>query len=724
MMKKILLLLLLACLTSAVQAQSKYDLNTDNEVNVGDVTTLVNAILGKGGEGADLNGDNAVNVGDVTKLVNVILGKEPAEEEPAELQDAGNDLWTDGVLLYEVTDEEKAEVTVWSAADGYNLVSVNIPAEVKINAKVYTVTSIDEGAFDGDENLTSVTLPATIVSIGKNAFNCCTALKSIEIPNSVITIGDYAFAYCEGLTSLSLGSSVTSIGMQAFYYCTALTSLTIPNSVITIGDYAFAYCEGLTSLTIPASVTTIEVGAFIMCRGIESIVVEKENTTYDSRDNCHALIETASNKLIAGCKTTVIPATVEAIGDYAFSGHAGLKSITIPASVMSIGNYVFAYCSELENIVVEKENTTYDSRDNCHAIIETASNKLIAGCKTSVVPASVTSIGNYAFAYCTDLTSIDIPASVTSIGNYAFDGCTSLKSIVLPASLKSIGEWAFSFCESLESVTLPPFVEHIGERAFAYDQAIKDVTVQRTDPKRYGIEDNVFNQAYISSATLHVPAGCRKLYSYHVPWSDFGTRVEEAPAELEAYEDKWTDGNVLFSVVDEETAEVEVAGVEDKTSITAVNIPAKVTIGGKAYTVASIGSSAFSWCTNLVDVAMPLTLRSIGSNAFNKCSSLPSIYITDGIITIGNRAFLNCESLESVVITSSVESIGMYAFMNCTALKDVIATRVEPERYNCDANAFYNASISTATLHVPAFHKAIYQALSPWSDFGSIEEDL
>ena len=645
MMKKILLLLLLACLTSAVQAQSKYDLNTDNEVNVGDVTTLVNAILGKGGEGADLNGDNAVNVGDVTKLVNVILGKEPAEEEPAELQDAGNDLWTDGVLLYEVTDEEKAEVTVWSAADGYNLVSVNIPAEVKINAKVYTVTSIDEGAFDGDENLTSVTLPATIVSIGKNAFNCCTALKSIEIPNSVITIGDYAFAYCEGLTSLSLGSSVTSIGMQAFYYCTALTSLTIPNSVITIGDYAFAYCEGLTSLTIPASVTTIEVGAFIMCRGIESIVVEKENTTYDSRDNCHALIETASNKLIAGCKT-------------------------------------------------------------------------------SVVPASVTSIGNYAFAYCTDLTSIDIPASVTSIGNYAFDGCTSLKSIVLPASLKSIGEWAFSFCESLESVTLPPFVEHIGERAFAYDQAIKDVTVQRTDPKRYGIEDNVFNQAYISSATLHVPAGCRKLYSYHVPWSDFGTRVEEAPAELEAYEDKWTDGNVLFSVVDEETAEVEVAGVEDKTSITAVNIPAKVTIGGKAYTVASIGSSAFSWCTNLVDVAMPLTLRSIGSNAFNKCSSLPSIYITDGIITIGNRAFLNCESLESVVITSSVESIGMYAFMNCTALKDVIATRVEPERYNCDANAFYNASISTATLHVPAFHKAIYQALSPWSDFGSIEEDL
>ncbi|MBR1447084.1 MAG: leucine-rich repeat protein, partial [Alloprevotella sp.] len=361
-MKKILLLLLLACLTSAVQAQSKYDLNTDNEVNVGDVTTLVNAILGKGGEGADLNGDNAVNVGDVTKLVNVILGKEPAEEEPAELQDAGYDRWTDGVLLYEVTDEEKAEVTVWNTAEENNLVSVNIPAEVKINAKVYTVTSIDEVAFDGEENLTSVILPATIVSIDANAFNSCTALKSIEIPNSVITIGDYAFAYCQSLTSLSLGSSVTSIGRQAF-----------------------DCCVGLTSLTIPASVTTIELGAFDMCGGVESIVVEKENTAYDSRDNCHAIIETASNKLIAGCKTTVIPATVEAIGDYAFSGHKGLKSITIPASVMSIGNYVFADCTELENIVVEKENTTYDSRDNCHAIIETASNKLIAGCKTTVI---------------------------------------------------------------------------------------------------------------------------------------------------------------------------------------------------------------------------------------------------------------------------------------------------------------------------------------------------
>ena len=624
MMKKILLLLLLACLTSAVQAQSKYDLNADNEVNVGDVTTLVNAILGKGGEGADLNGDNAVNVGDVTKLVNVILGKEPAEEEPAELQDAGNGLWTDGVLLYQVTDEEKAEVAVWSAADGSDLVSVNIPAEVKINAKVYTVTSIDENAFDGDENLTSVILPATIVSIGRGAFNSCSALKSIEIPNSVITIGDHAFANCLGLTSLSLGSSVTSIGMQAFVNCTSLTSL------------------------------------------------------------------------------------------------------TIPASVMSIGDYVFVNCKELESIVVEKENTTYDSRDNCHAIIETASNKLIAGCKTSVVPASVASIGNMAFAYCTGLTSIDIPASVTSIGNYAFDGCTSLKSIVLPASLKSIGEWAFSVCESLESVTLPPFVEHIGEQAFAYDQAIKDVTVLRTDPERYGIEDDVFDQATISSATLHIPAGCGKLYRYFVPWRYFGKRVEEAPAELEAYEDKWTDGNVLFSVVDEETAEVEVAGVEDKGSITAVNIPAKVTIEGKDYTVASIGSSAFSWCTNLVDVAMPPSLRSIGSDAFNNCTSLPSIYITDGIITIDNSAFLNCESLERVVIRGSVESIGMYAFMNCTALKDVIATRVEPLRYNCDANAFYNASISTATLHVPKGLglKVIYQTLSPWSDFGSIEEDL
>ena len=188
------------------------------------------------------------------------------------------------------------------------------------------------------------------------------------------------------------------------------------------------------------------------CSGLTSIVVEDGNTKYDSRSNCNAIIETSSNTLIAGCKNTTIPNSVTTIGQEAFGDCSGLTSITIPNSVTSIGTNAFdfcsgltsitipnsvtsigdgafRYCSGLTSIVVEEGNTNYDSRNNCNAIIKTSSNTLIAGCKNTTIPNSVTSIGRDAFSYCTSLTSITIPNSVTSIGSFAFSGCSSLTDV-------------------------------------------------------------------------------------------------------------------------------------------------------------------------------------------------------------------------------------------------------------------------------------------------------
>ena len=235
-----------------------------------------------------------------------------------------------------------------------------------------------------------------LTSIGGVTFLDCSSLTSVTIPNSVTSIGNWAFSGCSGLTSVTIGSSVTSIGSFAFYKCSGLTSVTIPSSVTSIGESAFDNCSGLTSVTIPNSVTSIGTSAFDGCSGLTSMKVASGNPVYDSRDNCNAIIETATNTLISGCKSTVIPNSVTSIGTSAFDGCSGLTSVTIPNSVMRIGYHAFSGCSGLTSVTI---------------------------------PNSVTSIGEYAFSICRGLTSVTIPSSVTSIGHNAFYGCNNLKRI-------------------------------------------------------------------------------------------------------------------------------------------------------------------------------------------------------------------------------------------------------------------------------------------------------
>jgi len=293
----------------------------------------------------------------------------------------------------------------------------------------------------------------------------------------VTSIGSYAFSYCSGLTSVTIGNSVTSIGNYAFENCSGLTSVTIGNSVTSIGNYAFNECSKLTSITIPSSVMSIGESAFMACSGLTSVSVENGNTVYDSRDNCNAIIETATNTLLYGCNITIIPNNVTSIGSYAFYDCSGLTSITIPNSVTSIGNYAFSYCSGLTSVSVENGNTVYDSRDNCNAIIETATNTLLYGCNITIIPNSVTSIGNWAFSGCSGLTSITIPNNVTSIGNGAFSYCSGLTSITIPNSVTSIGNWAFSHCSGLTSVTIGNSVTSIGNCAFYNCSGLTSITI-------------------------------------------------------------------------------------------------------------------------------------------------------------------------------------------------------------------------------------------------------
>ena len=259
-----------------------------------------------------------------------------------------------------------------------------------------SVTSIGSDAFRGCSGLTSVTIPNSVTSIGDNAFYGCSGLTSVSIPNSVTSIGQHAFQACRGMTSVTIGNSVTSIGEWAFFKCSGLTSVSIPNSVTSIGDYAFfkcsgltsvtignsvasigsgafGDCSGLTSVTIPNSLTSIGYAPFHGCSGLTSIVVSSENAVYDSRNNCNAIIETATNTLIAGCQNTIIPNSVISIGIGAFYGCTSLTSVTIPNSVTSIGDEAFAYCSGLTSLTIPNSVTSIGGYDTFGIVFGTFS---------------------------------------------------------------------------------------------------------------------------------------------------------------------------------------------------------------------------------------------------------------------------------------------------------------------------------------------------------------
>ena len=204
----------------------------------------------------------------------------------------------------------------------------------------FTGTMMDEQGV----RYTANNIGTCTVSGHEDSYNTSIIIPKFIQGRIVSSIGGSAFSNCKGLTSLTIPNSVTSIEGVAFRYCSGLTSFTIPNSVTSIGRIAFQYCSGLTSITIPSSVTSIEGQAFSDCNSLTSIVVAADNTVYDSRNNCNAVIRTKTNELIKGCQNTVIPNTVTCIGGYAFSGCSGLTSITIPNSVTSIGGHAFDGC--------------------------------------------------------------------------------------------------------------------------------------------------------------------------------------------------------------------------------------------------------------------------------------------------------------------------------------------------------------------------------------------
>ena len=484
------------------------------------------------------------------------------------------------------------------------------------------------------------------------------------------------------------GYTVTGIGEKAFYNNTSVLTVTIPDSVTSIGSYAFYCCTSLHTVTLPKSLTAIPDFCFFSCNALTDVL---------------------------------IPDTVTSIGTRAFSYCRALISVTIPASVERIGKMAFTGCLALEQISVDSANRCYDSRRYCNAIIETATGKLISACNHTVIPGSVTIIGESAFELCQSMTSIAIPDSVKQIDKNAFAYCSGLTSVAIPDSVTYIGNNAFVTCSSLKSILIPASVTRIGSQAFLNcpsDLAISGY--QDTAAERYASSNSIMfrslgqplyyyeiladHTAMItkyngSEAEVEIPASIDGYKVTVVTGFSFNKTVTKVtiPDTVTAIKERaFIDCFALTSVfIGKSVSSIDDYCFNETPSLTSItvdsdnpyfdsrdNCNAVIRTGDNCLiagsnetvipdTVTAIGMSAFSGKSLLTHIDIPDSVKTIGSAAFSDNTRLQSVTIGSDVETIGDFAFIHCSSLKTIDLPDSVTQIGESAFESCTSLERI-----------------------------------------------------
>ena len=670
------------------------------------------------------------------------------------------------------------------------------------------LTSIGGYAFFNCSGLTSVVFPGSIATIGYFAFMGCNNLTSLELPSTLTFIDDYGFAFCNNLASITVWATTppnlnleegqsgvfanvnTSISVyvpcealnayQSYVYgnnpgwggfsnfigmggtcpisfadanvkdicatqwgsngeltnvqaaaVTDLGTVFMNNSVITsfdelqyftgltfLGSSVFHGCQNLASVRIPKAVTAIGTGAFSGCSSLASMSVVSDNHIYDSRNGCNAIIETASNTLVAGCITTVIPDDIVSIGGYAFHGLPGLTSVVFPNLITSIEEGAYAGCTSLESLTVHATTPPVlgtDAFDGVNVsipvyipagtlaayqaaegwnnftnfvevgnIIDFADDNVKTICVNNwdsdddgelsyEEAAAVTSlkrpnINQSVFKGNRDITSFDelqYFTGLTSIMDYAFEHCENLTSIKIPNTKRviPIGNYAFEGCINLTSIEIPSLVISIGRSAFAYCNRLASLTVWATTPP--DLEEG--NEGVFANVNTSIPVyvPCEGLNAYqsyvyngNPGWGGFQDFIG-------------TGGTCPIDFVDPTVKDICV-GTETGWDINgdgelSYDEAAAVTDLGRVFKESLYNTNI----TSFDELQYFSGLTSIGDSAFRFCKSLTSVKIPASVTTIGKRAFQYCYSLSSIDIPNSVTTIKENAFEDCYYLHSI-----------------------------------------------------
>lgn len=483
-----------------------------------------------------------------------------------------------------------------------------------------------------------------VVSIAGRAFNASKTLTAVYVPSTVKDIGDSAFFGCNNLDRVSIQGGNLKIGNRAFAGCRSLKRVVFNGAAAELGDYAFWHCSKI-AIYYTQNVTAIGECAFIG----------------------------------SGLSGELDLRGVKNIKSGAFNG-CEITSITFGKNLSAIGPSAFFNCDDLNEIKLSDENDEYVYVDGC--LIRRSDNTLVLGLASAVIPETVVSIGDYAFAYRKNLSEIAIPSSVTAIGSYAFADCENLKTIEVSESVKSIQSCVFKSCVSLTKATWRTLVSvpdsvfegcsaltdvklsnvtKIGERAFSGCIGLKEIILPQSLTE---IGEYAFNKTALASITL--------------------------PQSIDKVGNGWFLGCKYLETVnfDGKIKEIGESAFSGCISLKSFEIPSSVV---------SIGNFAFLGCTSLKNIEIPSSVVSIGNSAFRGCSALSEVLFNEGLKTIGESAFRACKCLSSVQWPLSLEEIGAGAFAN-TSFPEIYVPKSIKQGSNIFARSRGTQSMLNSTV--------------------------